>query len=89
MKHRIACKSKGKLSLGQKLEIIAQHQSRDPVIRKTQVSSRALTLSVTRGRWWHGASASDLGAGALVGSAGAAGTNIWQITVSHFQDSAS
>ena len=38
LQHRIACKSKSKLSLGQKLEIVAQHQSRDPAIRKTQVS---------------------------------------------------
>ncbi len=42
LQHRIACKSKGKLSLGQKLDIITQHQSRDPVTRKTQVSTRAL-----------------------------------------------
>jgi len=37
LKHRAACKAKGKLSLGQKLEIIALHQSRDPAQRKTQV----------------------------------------------------
>ena len=34
--HRAACKAKGKLSLGQKLDIIAQHQSRNPANRKTQ-----------------------------------------------------
>jgi hypothetical protein len=34
--HRLACKAKGKLSLGQKLDIIAQHQSRNPERRKTQ-----------------------------------------------------
>ena len=39
LQHRIACKSKGKLSLGQKLDIITQHQSRDPDTRKTQVST--------------------------------------------------
>ena len=42
LQHRIACKSKSKLSLGQKLEIVAQHQSRDPAVRKTQVSSALL-----------------------------------------------
>lgn len=42
LQHRIACKSKSKLSLGQKLQIVAQHQSRDPAIRKTQVSSAPL-----------------------------------------------
>ena len=34
--HRAACKSKGKLSLGQKLDIISLHQSRDPDQRKSQ-----------------------------------------------------
>ena len=34
--HRAACKSKSKLSLGQKLDIITQHQSCDPSSRRTQ-----------------------------------------------------
>jgi hypothetical protein len=52
LQHRIACKSKSKLSLGQKLEIVAQHQSRDPAIRKTQVSSSPLCRPCLQPNLW-------------------------------------
>uniref|UniRef100_A0A7S0HGM0 HTH CENPB-type domain-containing protein n=1 Tax=Hanusia phi TaxID=3032 RepID=A0A7S0HGM0_9CRYP len=40
--HKQACKAKGKLTLGQKLEIVRRHEARDPEDHKTQAQLAAM-----------------------------------------------